>query len=308
MEAKVQEGQEQHPLADWKPSCNVSAKEWLAEFRNAESVYHKLSLLHYGMDLEFRYGGWLDVMKFYFAVAEGHTGNSRILNSFPNNDYEHDTPFGEMRLKDLPVVLAHKAFEVICLRILKNTEKSDSSVPSWAAFVKNEENFNMLLHFFRLKDDPSNRPRFVNLKYFGRRDGGHDHHTLIAVNFLEELVNRLWPLNDHYPRIWDYDEIKQMFEKKRQKLIEILLGIDRLWLLVPRVEQITAGQMGWLKKMALSKSSSSSIEEAAWNGNEVARVWIILEVLKREGVRQLKIQRAQQRAADADSELKRLGA
>jgi len=310
MEEKVKEVSG-HPLMHWVPESSVTPRQWLLEFATAKSVYHKLGLLQFGLDLKSGHGGYGDVIKTYFAVAEGHAGNVQICGYSPDsNDYRQDMPFGEKRMRDLHQVIARKAFEMICARILKNTVKSESDVPSWAAFVQNEENLNMLLHFFRLKEDPSDRPRFVNLKYFGPQDGGHDHHTMIAVNFLKDLVNRTWPTNDHYPRQWDYEEIKQMFRSKRQKMIEILHGLFLLSLLWNRSRalQINGSHMKWLKDMALKESKCATVEEAVYKMNQAARTWHILSVIRQEHGRQIEIQRAKQRAADAEVELKRLSA
>lgn len=299
--------EKKHPLADWQPSCSVSADRWLEEFNNAQSVVHKLGLLQFGMDLEFRYGGWTDVVKSYFAVAEGHTGNLRILNSSPKDDYRRETPFGEKKLGEMPYIVARKAFEVICLRLLKNTEKSEFGAPSWASLASDEEMFNLILHFFRLKDLTGDWPRFVNLKYFGRRDTGHDHHTLIAVNFLEELINVIWPINERCPSWW-HEDTMWMFKQQRQKMIEIIYGLGRFPLLMKRADQLNAGNMAWLKKMALEEGRTSRIEESAWRGSETARLWIVLNILREEGKRQQEIQQAERLAKEAEGALKRLKA
>lgn len=261
------------------------------------------------MDLEFRYGGWEDVIKFYFAVAEGHAGDSRILSAPTEHNSLQDTPFREMKITGgLSHVVARKAFEVICLRILKNTEKDEFREPSWAYLVNYEDMFNILLHFFRLKNDPSSRPRFVNLKYYGPGDRGYSRHTLIAAAFLEELVNRTWPTNERLPDSWDYDDVRERLRKSRQKMLEILYGLCRLDLLTPRANQINGSHMNWLKGMALKESECATVEDAVYKMNQAARVWHILRVIREAHGRQIKIQRAKQTAANAKEELKKLRA
>lgn len=309
MDSKKKAVEAQHPLACWIPECSITPMEWLMELQNEKSVYHKLSLLQFGLDLSPRYGEHKDVVKTYFAYAEGHTGNLIIPNIFLENDtYRRDTPFGEKKLRHLHEVVARKAFEMICNRILKNTVKSESSAPSWAAFVQNEENLNMLLHFFRLKNDPSDKPRFVNLKYFGSGNGGHDSHTMVAVKFLTDLVNWTWPKNDYYPSQWNYKEIKQMFRSKRQKMIEIMYGLFMLPRLHKRALTVNGSSMKWLKEIALKESKCETVEEAIYQMNEAARVWHILSVIRKAHGHQIEVQRAEERAAEAEAELKRLKA
>lgn len=299
-----------HPLANWIPEGGWTPREWLLEFQTAKSIYHKLGLLQFGLDLKPGYGGYKDIVKMYFAVAEGHTGDVQICGYSPgkNDFYRSDTPFGEKRSRDLHQVVARKAFEMICNRILKNTEKRESSTPSWADFVRHKENLDMVLHFFRLKDNPTDIPRFVNLKYFGPRDGGHDNHTMTAVKFLQNLVERTWPVNDYYPSIWDFKEIKEMFRNKRHKMIKILYGLYNLPVLHKRALTVNGSSMKWLKDVALKESKCDTIEEAVYEMNQAARVWYALSIIRREHGRQIEIQRAEQEAAEAQAKLERLKA
>lgn len=317
MEAtKEKEAEAQHPLANWKPKCSFTVKQWMEEFVNAESIYHKLGLLQYGLDIETRFGGWDDIRKFYFAVAEGHTGDFQISSFSGEHKSLQETPFEKLKgvHGGFPNVVARKAFEVVCLRLLKNMEKGEFDQPSWSGLVIYEDMFDALLHFFRLKSVPADRPRFVNLKYYGPKGDDRNwygNHTLTAVGFLHQLLNIAWPPNkNRYLDSW-HEETVELFKEKRQKMIELMYGLNRIDLLVSRVGDITVEQMKWLKKLAMEKNngeSYSSIEEAAYFGSEAARTWITLNILLNERKRQGNIRKAKQVLEGAEQKLKKLKA
>jgi hypothetical protein len=315
MDSKKKAVEVQHPLASWQSKCSFTVKQWIEEFKNAESVYHKLGLLQFGLDIETRFGGWDEIRKFYFAVAEGYAGDSLILKSPGEHSSLRETPFEGLKIVGgLSHVVARKAFDVVCLHILKNTEKDFFREPSWASFVQYEDMFDTLLHFFRLKGVPADTPRFVNLKYYGPKEKDREwygNHTLIAVNFLKELVNLAWPPNGHrYQDYWGEDAV-ELFKRKRQKIIELMYGLNRISLLVPRAGDITTAQMNWLKNLAMRKNNGerySSIEEAAYFGSEAARTWIMLNILLNERKRQNNICDAKRAAEEAQQQLKKLRA
>ena len=299
--------EENHPLMAWQPSCIESMRQWFDEWERAKLAERKRELLFVGFEVETESTEMrINRIKHYLAVADDHTGSAWTFHVAPGDDEEHvkRTAFGRKKMHELRIIIAQKAFEMICLNFFKNKSQSSDDRPSWTFLMSQEEVLKSVLYFFRLeKNNPRN---FVNLHLSSFEKS--DHFTLIAVDFLRRFIISAWPANESDARVsawWDADAL-DMFRRYYPKFVDILHGLGQSQLLFERHANIDKASLTRLKELALGRPMHRTIEEAIFSGSQAARTFLLLEVIKKEGKRREEFQQAKRVADKANRKLEQL--
>ena len=74
--------------------------------------------------------------------------------------------------------------------------------------------------------------------------------------------------------------------------VDILHGLGRLNLILARYANVDKSSLARLKELALTGGKYKTVEEGIFSGSQAATVFHLLDVIKKEGKRREKIQRA----------------
>lgn len=282
---------EHHPLNQWKPRVLYSWKEWTDEWKKAELLEFRLSLLHHGFDLQNLSGeDWLSRIMFYLDVADGH--NSSCLNflDFSLNSSER-SQYMTARGKT-----SRKAFQSLCLNFFKDK----NSLPSWTQVVKNlPDLMNKILWFLR--------PEEGILKNIPETD---DNYSRIAYAFATAFCKLIW--ESSFPPSWDRNP---QLESARPQIIQILctMGEADYFHKTANKYPMDIKSLFTLKQFVNDEVfvwrgetvKPSSLEEAMFYGSSAAKALHILISIKKEEKRLRRIAQAERERLVAERRLKK---
>ncbi len=282
----VKEVREWHPLCQKEINFSLTWQEWKKCFEEARKAYEILGLLHYGFDVDVRdENEYRERIIYYLEMAYGYDSLSLFSSIGERRDENFRNIFGRCTSEEAKKKIAQKAWAMLCQRFFKNTEKSETSNPSWWWLVRNDSQIlDKILWFFSEKDN------------IPRRNRTDEHNNRIALDFLYTLAKYAW--SRHSGRHHYGEKPLPHFVKNRPKFIRILSHLGKLYFLVDNWEMVTKSDLIALKELALyedgkkgGKKKYKTISEAAigsfWEAKRsVAQVLIILEPMIEEKKRQ----------------------
>lgn len=213
--------------------------EWLVRMNAAKTASEVLGLLHCGFDVSMssRYGepeyDVSDRLAYYLRFANGWDNYGLLQTPEERSRVCSDSPEAKARQQ-----FARKAFDVVCQRFFKESEKnsvSDREDTWWVKLILSEKVLAALQSFFRVEkkypqphmseyDDVvvHNLPE----KPFQR---DFPHLEKLAVNFLLQLNEALWRWKES-DLFWLSEKDKPA-QKKHDAKVRALIDAARLWMI-----------------------------------------------------------------------------
>lgn len=256
------------PIPDWAT--------WKSMWKDAAYVESCSGLLHVAFDvLERDAASRADGIGFLLRIADGW----RDENAFARDDDREGARYRK--------ALAEKAFKALAERLFRRRPLGEYGEPAWLRGALVDSLFSGLLDFF---GDGERRGSLLsrNLSY----DPPKTHHEVWAREFLLELVNMTWDLENGARGIFHASEeaLRLTWRRRcadaRPSYVRILHGIGRLDLLTARSLSMDDASLAVLRDLALRNpflpdEKYASQEEALLKGWPAARVLAVVEAVRR---------------------------
>lgn len=305
MEKKTAE--DKHPLTAKNISCIGDWSHWKDIWKETSEVEILHSLLHFGFDVYTKSEEFAEKVAFYLELADGYRA-SYNFNSSPDPKWQYDieTPFGRKKYPEVRQVLSHKAFQILCQKVFRDTRKSDYDLPSWLYIIFQKEIFEKIIWFFRLDEGGWIENSRLN----------ESHLSEITEKFLVDLCKFIWSDNKNIERH------REWLENMYPDFVEMLFGIRKLELLLDRECKFVTDEDGFvyksimdkLKELALKhecyfngkRRKPINIHEAFYGGSQAAKIHILLSIKNAERKRLEEIQELENQKKEAEEKLKKL--
>jgi hypothetical protein len=235
-ESSVNETQFVHVLADTTLPRVRNWQEWMREWITCPNYTSRLNLLHVGFNLHLEARDETDRFLFYLEVADGYgsIGNfgydvrqssQNMVECFNATPPRLDQMFPYQACQ----LLAIKAFEILCVKLFKDTFERDGrqnfALPSWVRLVSLPGVLEKAVWFFRTEQKPGRVPYFRNLRL------GFEHlfHQKIARQWILDLLRVVCEFRQIYTGSSGVTEQDRKFRARldaiKPELIEMLFRL-----------------------------------------------------------------------------------
>lgn len=243
--------------------------EWLTRWNVAKTTPEVLGLLHCGFDVNMgrHYGepeySVEDRLAFYLRIANGWH-DSELLRT-PEERKSNDYGSAEARKP-----FARKAFDIVCQRFFKQSEKYSVNEKNWwVDWILSEKVLTALQNFFRVEKKYLHVPDSDNVvvRNLPERPFQSDfpHQEKLAVNFLLQLNEALWQWEEK-DYFWLGEKYK-LAQQEHDAKIRTCIDAARLWMIevLCELEELNALRKHMLE---LSDAHIKKLTEIALRGKE----------------------------------------
>lgn len=325
---------EVRPIRNWH--------EWLERWQSAATVEEMLGLLHAGFSVSLEHSQYgekeydsIDRDIFYFTIADGWADDDLLRTPldekkhYPFGCNEHDRTV-QKSASELRQVVAHKAFDMLCLNFFRVELKEDGRGERfgwrWGKEIASARLFPIILDFFRIEQSRF-RTHFEirNLNRSNWRELSHNEQ--LARKFLLNLARFVWGWKEVDTRYSgkDKEAVEKWIEEMHARLdaakpwmVEVLVNLDGFDLLREWILELNKPCLAKLKEIALRSELSqyphpvvknrkvATLDEACYTGSRTAWLLKERELKMREDERLKAILAAEHQREEANQKIQKL--